>query len=236
MGRKKKVQGPLPVVLVDEAFMYFPGVDYRYDTEVAEDHDEQCKDDYCRCTTIENFRVTDVNTFEMAGAIVQTFHLPPDMLSMVDRVLRINKLYNTDAWHGHVCGGYYGEELDKVTLGEDVAKSTQKMINDLMELKTLTERVKYLLTAEYGYLLKELEDVTFEERSVDMEDITMGQMDHYKKLDTSVVETYTEYTGVVGVAITQPPSMKVRLLDGYHRVAAANKQNKQEVTMWIGRV
>lgn len=221
-------------------------MDFKYLVEVDYETDRSgCTcEGICRCSHIENARVTEVH---LDGIIRGMMNHPttkdlrdiPTTKSKIityglDRILRIYKVFDPSLYDVSICGGYYGQEIGEVTLNAKVAEKVDAAAAKLLKTRNLTEAVRFLLVLEYGYLLESLNGKTFRVQKVPRESITVGRPDYYRRLDRTVVDSYKQHCLPVAVCVTQFDSDKIRyrIIDGYHRLAATEAK-----TVWaiIGR-
>jgi hypothetical protein len=210
--------------------------DYDYDTYTS-CHESYCDEEgICRCSTIQNAHVISVKIPDMVDEIYS--ELFDDSLSTkrnsiintilggvskeidiytIDRILRINKVYDPSNWEVQVCGGYYGEEIDDIILEDTVALKIEDQINEALSIIDLKSRIEYLLTLEYGQILPELQGCDYSIEMVERDSIIFGSDEHYRKVNTKNLEHYSDknYTGIRGIALVKDG--RFRLIDGYHR-------------------
>ena len=211
--KKNKIVDP-PCSLVDKDFHY--NVDVDYDKETHCDEAGCSPNDYCRCSTIENARVTDVNIRSIAESITGT-----DDSTIVkygiDRILTKMNVSDPHNWEVNICGGYYGEEIDSVKLS--IADDVQKAIDQFRMLDSIDKKVEFLLLLEYGYLTEKVKNCCWDGIMVNKDDICLMD-DVMKKVDTKIVQSYKNYPYHKCVVIAD--GKKYRLVDGYHRFVASN--------------
>ena len=68
----------------------------------------------------------------------------------IDRILRINKVYEPTNWEVQVCGGYYGQEIDDVILDDSVARKVEDQLDKAFDIISKAvdnrqEQIKYLM-------------------------------------------------------------------------------------------
>ena len=176
--------------------------------------DRSCDEGICRCSTIENARVTEVNTEDISDKLVRKADQNSILHYCIERILVSEKLYDPDMWDVYVAPGYYGEEVRSVTV--DISAP---IIDKLKKLVTMTniQKIKYILTEEYGYLLPPL-------------DAYKNVVIHTAKL-SNVIPTQNYYKAKVDASIYHSRSLpycvvesgdgKFKIVDGHHRYAAA---------------
>ena len=228
------------------------GVDFKYDLRYDYDNRTTCyesgcsEEGICRCSTIENACVISVNIPNMVNHIYDNYF--DDSISTkrnstinsilggvskeidiytIDRILRINKVYEPSNWEVQVCGGYYGEEIDDVILEDVVAQKIETQLEEAFNIIGLTERIEFLLMLEYGRILPELKDCKYSLETIERDSIIFGSDKHYRKVNTKNLEHYSDknYQGIRGIALDKGD--KLRLIDGYHRCSTSENRTIQ---------
>lgn len=195
-------------------------VDLDYDTDTSCDESGCNQEGICRCSTISNARVTEVDCVSLLDDLLDS------KASVIDRycVERLLNLRLKDAdWNIDIDGGYYGEKIGAVTI--DGVADVIKELGLLLGLPAAS-RLPTVLEAEYGYLLPPLKDVKrWKVVTVPKTKVRLGNANYATKLDPLRVERYARYTLPKGVGIVEAGG--VRLLDGYHRFTAATEKEVQ---------
>lgn len=176
--------------------------------------DNSCDSGICRCTTIENARVTEVDIERISDKLVRKKDLNSMLHYCIERILVSEKLYDPDMWYIDVINSYYGQEIDSVTL--DVSGP---IINKLEQLVTMTnmQKINYVLTEEYGYLLPHLKAYnTALIYHAKTSNIIPSQNYYNTKVDASI------YSGrSLPYCVVESGDGKFKIIDGHHRYAAA---------------
>ena len=123
-----------------------------------------------------------------------------------------------------ICGVYFENE-EKVV----------EAYNEILELESDLNKIKYVLKLEYSYLLDRLmymTSATIEE--VNTEKIKLPQQEYFVKLSKEVIEDYKDRKLPVAVCIKKRDRFHdvfdtYTLIDGYHRFIA----NKDRATSKI---
>ena len=237
--------------------MKIVGTNFRYNTEYDYSDYRDCSahgcDDegICRCGTIEDAHVVSVNIPNMVNEIHANYFdnslatkrnnninsilggVSKEIdIYTIDRILRINKVYEPSNWNVQVCGGYYGQEIDDVILEDSVAQKIENQLEEAFNIIGLTERIEYLLMLEYGKILPELKGRKYSIETHERDSIIFGSDEHYRKVNTKSLDHYSDknYTGIRGVALSKGD--KLRLIDGYHRSSASENMM---IKLLIGR-
>lgn len=226
--RKMKIRG----------FNFKYCVDYDYD--MIRDCEANGCDYICRCGTIENSHVTSVDVTQMVVAVTDEY-FDKSLSSVrnskintllgnitdeinfytIDRILRLNRVYEPSNWEIQTCGGYYGQEIDDIILDDYIASKIEKQLEEAFDIIDLTKRIEYLLTLEYGYILPELVNCRYEVVSIERDKLIFGSQNQYKKVAKEDLRHYNDksYLSYRGIVIEKGD--EYRLIDGYHRCFAA---------------
>jgi hypothetical protein len=222
-------------------YYYGVSVDY-HKTHCGGSSCDKC-DGYNRCSKIISTQVESVNLDSIISSYTDETNLSEIERYCLDRILRIEKLYDKDSFEVNTCSGYYGEEIESVK----IIPSVKQSINDkLMEISTLSdvEKIKKVLEYEYGYLLDSIKDAKSAKIvEVPFESIKVGNKSYHSKIKD--FEMYKDYEGPIAVClqkcdytcnkisdIWEDPRFDYRIVDGYHRYSAA-KLNKKDVVKII---
>jgi len=226
---KKKTETIKEIIhhICDRDFHYSMDLDYNTEHDCA---NAGCDSEgICRCGKIVDIKIESTNMADIYSVFSEVT-LNSDILGYcINRLLYINKLWskeNHDVWEVNVGGGYYGEEIESVKMCHDVQKALESQIIRLIDTASDTDKIKYVLKMEYGYLLDSIKD-TRHAQIIDIwrSSIKVGQPDHYKKLDINVIEDYKKTVNKLKlpICVCKKESGYVRLIDGYHRFAASIK-------------
>jgi hypothetical protein len=217
----------------------FKGYGLKYDYNTQSNCDESgCGDEYiCRCSTIENARVEDVDVkiivdkiyalyFDNSKSTKRHNTINSILYGMgkeidiytIDRIVRAHKIWKSDNWDISIEGGYYGEELGDIKIIESLAKRIERDLDLAFDIDDLDKRIEFILNIEYGYILPELVNSKYEIVNIKKSDIIFGSDGHYRKIQMENLEHYSNknYSGIRG--IVKEKDGKFRLIDGYHRV------------------
>lgn len=223
-------------------------VDHKYSITYNTDGEYNCADHgcndegICRCYRIDNVEITYVNLNSITNNIfddlfdinsteykrdvkINTLLGDTDITKYaINRLLVINKLYDINNWVVDWGGGYYGDEIDSITIEKDCLRNLLSDIDKLLSLYTLKDRVEFLLKREYGSLLPKLIGKEYTVETVLKTDIIFGQTKHYDNVNTNIMRYYldSEYgIDIKGVCLFD--GEKYRVIDGYHRLKSTNK-------------
>jgi hypothetical protein len=190
-------------------------VEYDYDRSWCE-----CEEDICRCTTLNNARVEKVDMVNLTNLFCEFFGNDEFTKICVNRILTSCHMWNPDCWYVSVGGGYYGEEIEGVYIENSDLK---KWFIKFQEAKTNKEKLFVALECEYGYVLDEVKEID-EWNIIEIEnnEVSIGQMEHYQKMDQKIVKSYADFDLPRCVLFFKDG--KYKLIDGYHRLAANNEK------------
>lgn len=200
---------------------YYGGVNVEYSTYYECQNGSNCCDnDYCRCGVIQDEHIEKIDM----GRVLSYYSQWDKEIDRycIERIFSHFKVWSEDAWDIHVCGGYYGQELDGVFLRE--AEAIEQAVESCLLLETDSEKIEFVLNLEYGYLLDSVKDKEWEVKEVDKKLIRFVQKDHYRKLDREAVERYKEHDYPLGICLEDSGHYEV--VDGYHRLSAGGDSVK----------
>ena len=193
----------------------------------------------CRCGTIWNEKVESVDVPKIAERIYDDFFekgkaanrnnainqvlygIGKDIdIYAIDRTLRAYKIWESDIWDIEVYNGYYGEEVGDVKIKESIADKIEEYLCAIFSLPTLKEKIESLLKAEYGKVLPELANSSYESIVIDKDDIVFGAESHLNNVMKKDLSFYSDrsYKGIRGIVKKQGD--KWRVIDGYHRISS----------------
>lgn len=188
--------------------------------------------DYCRCTTIERAWVEEINVKLVIRKLYTKYCQEHSEINeyCFDRICSAFRIYDKDCYEVESCGGYYGEEIGGVYF--EYEEKIVEAYNELLELNSDLEKIRYVLKLEYSYLIDRLlymTSVTIEEIST--EKIKLPQKEYFVKLSKEVIEDYKDRKLPVAVCIKNKDRFydvfdTYTLIDGYHRFVA----NKDRAT------
>jgi hypothetical protein len=146
------------------------------------------------------------------------------------RILVINKAFDTGNWEVNTCGGYYGQEIDDVTIDASLLFKINEQCEKLFKLETLSEKLRYVLELEYGFLLDDVKDCEFElisiyKNHIDFKKLNQNHIINVKMEDLShySISNYDLPRGIVrGDSTGWVPMDNYKIVDGYHRIIAAS--------------
>jgi hypothetical protein len=219
--------------MIDNNFLY--SVSYNTDGEYFCES-SGCQDEgICRCYSINNIIITSVDILSLTEKLFNAiptnnrdrkitqlvYNYDPDSINKycINRILTINKIYDSSIWTGNKYNGYYGDEVDKIQLNDDIFKKVNEDISSLLNKDTIEDKINYILQMEYGYILPELNNKKYTEILVDINDIDFRNKNHYNSVLSKNVEYYMDnrYNLIKGICFFD--NGKWRVIDGYHRLS-----------------
>jgi hypothetical protein len=187
-------------------------------------------DSICRCGKITNLKIEKVNS-SLNYLVIKhlykdksnknrekSYNLTTIEKYCVDRLLRIYKAYDKNLYSLEVGGGYYGEEVRDFEF--ENYDNMMDSINIMLEKETDIEKIKFVLSEEYSYLLDDLKyttETTIEKIQLEYICLNREYCSRLKK-DGSFSSYNFEYnmpSGVVKII-----NEDYFLVDGYHRFLA----------------
>lgn len=210
-------------------------IDGYYDCE-----NNGCKDEgICRCYTINAVTINNIDITSMSNLIFTSLFDTNSIeykrdnkineliygfdneidIYCIDRILRINKLYNPSSWNPEWGPGYYGDELESINMDDIIYKKVIDSIDKIRCFKTLKEKVEYVLIEEYGFLLNKVKNKNYKVVYVNIEDIIFTQFSYSEKVKAKDEDTYKKFLiPIKGVCLKN--NNKWNIIDGYHRLTS----------------
>jgi hypothetical protein len=191
----------------------------------------------CRCGSIHNESVESVDVSLIVKKIYDDFFeqgkaadrnnvinevlygIGKDIdIYTIDRIIRSYKIWENENWNIEVEGRYYGQETGDVTIKESIADKIEEELLTVFALPTLKEKIEYLLKVEYGKVLPDLSNCSYESIVIDKDDIIFGTEKHLDKVMKKDLDFYSDknYSGLRGIVVKS--GEKWRVIDGYHRI------------------
>lgn len=202
----------------------------------------------CRCSRITDVFISNIDMKFLLDTFISKINSGVDSISLarennivdflygynpelvnrycIDRVLRINKLYDPSEWIYEISGGYYGEEISDWYINEVTFEKVKSQIYHVLKLDELKDKIFYLLELENGYILDSLKDKDFSIKSIDYSKLIFPNEVHLSKVKSKDLSFYKNsyYTPQIrGIVIKQGDSYRV--VDGYHRLSIFDMKN-----------
>ncbi len=182
------------------------------------------ENDYCRCGTIEDMNILEVNVSDIANEVVEC--IDDDFLEYcLDRIIRLAGLHDPCHWEHTPSPGYYGEEVGTFKIREGKVSDIMTHVENLLKTKSDKGAIEFILNHEYGYLLTGIKDLRWSIVGVRKKDVVVGRQDHYVRLERGAIEQYRDLPSPLkhlprGICVML--NERICLIDGYHRFAASS--------------
>jgi len=222
---------------------------YEYSVEYDYEREYSCEDSgcheegICRCCRIYSAEVTWVDieklTNDIYDQLVDTTSLQGKREARlseifyggsevdkycINRILTLHKAWETSTWEVEVTGSYYGDEIGDITLSDSIFKQVSKDCYDMLQLTTIGDKLRYVLTLEYGYLLGDIQEADFDiieitKEQIDFDKLNQNHIQNIKNKDLSFYnpDKYNLPRGVV-----RKSGDKYKIIDGFHRIISAD--------------
>lgn len=219
-------------------------VEYEYNTDYT-CQESGCDDEgICRCGKIENAYVKSVNISHLVNDIYQNLvdkssksgkrdHKISELFYggeivdkyCIDRIVRKSELWNPEIWELKIIGGYYGEEIGGVGMPTSKFNLISKQCYDMLQLDSLSEKIKFILSMEYGYLLEDLKDSEFELIEINRSDIDFRKLNsnHIQKVKQKNLDFYSDDIYDLPRGVVKKSGHLFTIIDGYHRIITSKK-------------
>lgn len=206
----------------------------------------------CRCYKITDVKI-DVNIVELSYFLYEKYYNSESVsfkrdsnidtilnninsevdLYCIDRILRIHKIYDKNQWNVIISYGYYGDEIENVSIKNDIFIKIENDIIKVSEIQSFNKKIEFILKLEYGYVLDKLINKKFKIVEVDIDDIILGQKKYKESLSVSSYYDDDNYDYnlhniklIKGICLYN--NEKWNLIDGYHRLVST-KSNKIKI-------
>ena len=184
--------------------------------------------DYCRCTKIERAWVEAIDVKKLVNKLYDKYSKQPSEIDeyCFDRICSVFKIYDKDYYEVESTWGYYGEEIGGVYFENE--EKVIEAYNELLNLESDIEKIKYILELEYGYLIPRATNSTSASvQIVNTERIHLPQTEYFMKLSKEVIEEYKNRELPVAVCIKK--EYAYLLIDGYHRFVANKDRSMNKI-------
>jgi hypothetical protein len=167
----------------------------------------------CRCYRINDVKILNVDISSMSNIIFSHFFDTNSLeykrdnkineivygfdnevdIYCIDRILRLNKLYDKDNWEPCWGPGYYGDELETIDMKQSIYDKVINLIEKLKKYKTLKEKIEFILIEEYGYLLNKIKNKNYKIVEVNSNDIIYTQSSYVEKVKEKNETIYKKF-------------------------------------------
>lgn len=230
--------------MLENSFLY--KVDINYDRHYSCDENGCDKEGICRCCKIINQCVTNVDIQLLSEHI---FNMLIDTntsqgkrdayisdilyggksidIYCIDRILRHYKVYDPKSWDIEIYDWYYGEEIKEVSIKEDIFIKVMNDISNIMSMGNISDKIRYILTLEYGYLLDFLKEGEFNLIKINKSniDFSLSSYKQIKNVFLKIVNHKIDYYDsryILPRGIVLKVGDKFKIIDGYHRINSAS--------------
>jgi len=228
-------------------------IELDYHTEYSCE-DSGCYEDICRCGRINDIRIISIDFNKLVDMIYDSLTdynskagKRQQRISQllyggevvdkycINRIITKYKLYKTCNWTIQVDGGYYGDEIGNITINQVIFDLVKSECQKLMELETISEKIKLVLSLEYGYLLPDLGNKDFEIIRISKSDID------FKSLNQNHIKLVNEEKSVNGLnhynsffyhlprGVVRKIGNQFKIVDGFHRIMEIDSTGEFEV-------
>jgi hypothetical protein len=142
------------------------------------------------------------------------------------RILAINESYYPENWRVNISGGYYGDEIDGITMDLEMYKKINEQCQKLKELTTLKDKINYVIFLEYGHLLEDLKNVDYELVAIYKNHIDFKKLNqnHIKNVKMKDLDHYSYTNYILPRGIVRGDTDNYKIVDGYHRIIAIDSK------------
>ena len=231
--------------------------DFKYCLDYTVDGNYNCEnhgcndEGICRCYQIDSVSINHVSIRKISSQIFENlfntasdswkrdsklfgliYNVNPLELNYlwdycISRILVINKVWDKSKWISKWSSGYYGDEVDKVSINSVTFSKIKKDLSEIQSINSLPEMIQYLLKREYGKVLDKIIDKNYTIKEVNSEDIYFPQQSHYQKViskDLSYLQDSRE-DDIQGICFEE--NNKYNVVDGYHRLSYYKNKSKK---------
>lgn len=204
-------------------------IDYDRETNCEEYRCEE--DECCRCEVITNIQVRNSisNKFAFYNWLWNSENKSPELEDIL-AFMFAKAMFNPNSFNGLARNGYYGQEIDSIMFEDSEFWRQAEIFNGLSN----TERLKMILTLEYGHILPNIEEIKeWEHVQVKYENIVLG----YSKQNPSVIQEYKGHLAQCNsnktylknelqfyCPVVFEKNGKYPIIDGHHRFLALSQE------------
>lgn len=146
----------------------------------------------------------------------------------LERALVLAGAYLPSRWEQHLVVGYYGQEVDRLTLGPETAAECAAAYESVAAEESLHGRARALLTLEYGRVLPLLDGCDWSIESVPRERLVFPQARHMGRAARGSEYAARPAGAIMGVCKREGQSYRV--VDGYHRLSQTSHDQVTIIT------
>lgn len=144
----------------------------------------------------------------------------------IHRILTHFKVYKNDNWLYHLSDDYYAQDVSSITLKPSIATEVDRCLKHMVPLRD-KHKIEFVLELEFKRVLPDLRGKEWSITNVPYDDLLFTNKTLYEKCLESDTEYLQKYRLPRGLCIRNSDG-KFRVIDGYHRLSAAIKDEKNE--------
>lgn len=241
--------------MLENRFNYV--IDYDYETEYSCQESGCDEEGICRCGYICNVSINSIDITKLTDSIYESLidnskaGKRQQKLNQllyggevvdkycINRIVSHYKLYEIKDWKVGITGGYYGDEIGDVTMNDIIFKLINSECQKLMQLETLSEKIKLVLSLEYGYLLPDLESKDFEIININKSDIDFKSLNqsHIRLVngekELNGLTHYSSSSYHLPRGVVRKFGNQFKIVDGFHRMIGYDGVNSFPVFVII---
>lgn len=195
-------------------------------------------DDYCYgpgndCSENYNYQYIDSVNIEYVYRLDNSFFKKKYKVdSLIDiycleRIYKLNGIYNVENFECSVKPDYYGDEVDVVSFNNQ--SKIDSDVQSFLKLKTNKQKIEYVLMKEYNYILPEINDKkSWIVKSIPVKNIIFSNLNHFNNLNNDLVNFYHKNNyKYPPVCICLKDGNNYKIIDGYHRFKAVSTNSRK---------
>ncbi len=217
---------------------YYTKLDYK----TSYDCDQYGCNDICRCGSIKNEKVVDVDLNKLINFIIDEVRpskrsekisnildlSDPDKYC-VSRVLSILKFWDYGSYEIEIDSGYYGENITGVY--HNSYDGVIDHCSKILSMNSINEKIRYVLNLEYGFVNFNSKDFVLTNIDINSIDKRSINKNHRKSVIKKRISYYiNDYYLPKGIVRRIGDGYSI--IDGYHRIFSS-KQKKINVYQLI---
>lgn len=221
---------------------YCSFIDHSHKTEYL--CDMSCEyEGICRCMSIVDPKVNSVDVSRLSNHIYSKM-IGKDLVgkrnkklsnllyggSLIDiycinRILTKLEIWKNKNWRFIINKSYYGEDISDIKMDPSIYSKILKEIKTVLSIDDLSEKIKYVLKFEYGYLTDELKSGKFELIEINKSDIEWVNEKNFDLTSKKVLNHYRKFELPRGVV--KKVDDKYQIIDGQHRIYSSPNEKIQ---------
>jgi len=146
----------------------------------------------------------------------------------IHRLLTCMELYRATHWRYRISNDYFGQEIEGIYLEPEASSKLDAHLAALQALSDNTSRIEYVFKVQFGHLIDAVRNQQWSITSVSVNNLQFSNIDRLntcRKLRKDGKLSYLDgYRLPRAICIKDTDSGKFKVIDGYHRVCAAEEQ------------